>query len=193
MRRVRPPTAWHAAPVAERIACYRRLAETLRSRSETLAGLIAAEMGKTLGEARAEVEKTAATLDWLVEHGPAGPADEPAQTGGNDEAYASNLPINTILAVMAWNSPIWQVLRATGPIMLSGNGFLLKHAPNVMGCAYALQEAYTASGFPKGLFAILNAGDDAAAMVIADPRARPSPRPEASGPALRWHLPRPRR
>ncbi len=161
---------WRAAPMAERVACYRRLAQTLRSRSEALAGLITGEMGKTLGEARAEVEKTASALDWLAEHGPAVLADEPAQTGGEDEAYVSYLPIGTVLAVMPWNLPIWQVLRAAGPIMLSGNGFLLKHAPNVMGCACALQEAYEASGFPRGLFAILNAGNDAVAKAIADPR-----------------------
>ena len=161
---------WRAVPMAERVACYHRLAKTLRSRVETLAGLITAEMGKTLGEAHAEVEKTAIALDWLVEHGPAVLADEPAPTGGDDEAYVSYLPIGTVLAVMPWNLPIWQVLRAAGPIMLSGNGFLLKHAPNVMGCAYALLDAYEASGFPKGLFAILNAGNDAAATAIADPR-----------------------
>ena len=161
---------WRAQPVEERVSCFRRLAGTLRSRSETLAGMITAEMGKTLREARAEVEKTAAALDWLVEHGPAILADEPAPTDGDDEAYVSYLPIGTVLAVMPWNLPIWQVLRAAGPIMLSGNGFLLKHAPNVMGCAYALGEAFEASGFPKGLFAILNVDNDAAAKASADPR-----------------------
>ena len=78
----------------------------------------------------------------------------------SDRVYVSFLPIGTVLAVMPWNFPLWQVIRAAGPIMLSGNGFLLKHASNVMGCAYALRDAYEASGFPKHLFATLNAGKD---------------------------------
>ena len=161
---------WRATPMGRRVDCYRRLAATLRDRSEATAALITAEMGKTIGAARAEVEKSAKLLDWLVEHGPAILADEPAEAEGDDRAYVSFLPIGTIIGVMPWNLPIWQVMRATGPIMLSGNGFLLKHAPNVMGCAYALRDAYEASGFPKHLFGVLNADNDAVARAIEDPR-----------------------
>lgn len=161
---------WRATPMTERVATYRRLSATLRERSETLAALITAEMGKTLGAARAEVEKCAATIDWIAEHGPAILADEPAPVDNGDEVHVSYLPIGSILAVMPWNFPLWQVIRASGPIILSGNGFILKHAANVMGSAYALQEAYEAAGFPTGLFTNLNADNETVAAVIEDPR-----------------------
>jgi succinate-semialdehyde dehydrogenase len=161
---------WRASRMADRRGCYRRLAATLRERSEAIALLITSEMGKTIRSARAEVEKCAAALEWLAEHGPAILADEPVATDGSDHVYVSFLPIGTVLAVMPWNFPLWQVIRAAGPIMLSGNGCLLKHASNVMGCAYALQDAYEASGFPKHLFATLSAGNDKVAAVIEDPR-----------------------
>lgn len=161
---------WRATPMTERVAAYRRLSATLRDRSEALASLITAEMGKTLAAARAEVEKCAATIDWIAEHGPAILADEPAPVEGDDQVYVSFLPIGSILAVMPWNFPLWQVIRAAAPIMLSGNGFILKHAPNVMGSAYALQDVYEAAGFPVGLFANLNADNETVAHVIEDPR-----------------------
>lgn len=161
---------WRATPMRERVAAYERLAAELRARSETLAALITAEMGKTIGAARAEIEKCAATIDWIAEHGPAIIADEPVSVEGDDQVHVSYLPIGTVLAVMPWNFPFWQVIRASGPIMLSGNGFLLKHAPNVMGAAYALQEVYEAAGFPKGLFANLNTDNDTVARAIADDR-----------------------
>jgi succinate-semialdehyde dehydrogenase len=161
---------WRDTPMEQRVAAYRRLAETLRDRTEALAALITAEMGKTIGAARAEIEKSAATIHWLAEHGPAILADEPVLVDGDDEVHVSYLPIGTILGVMPWNLPIWQVIRASGPIMLSGNGFMLKHAPNVMGSAYALQQAYEASGFPTGLFGNLNADNETVARVIEDRR-----------------------
>jgi len=161
---------WRATPMSERVAAYHRLAATLRDRSEVLASIITAEMGKTIGAARAEIEKSAATIEWIAGHGPGILADEPVPVEGDDQVHVSYLPIGTVLAVMPWNLPIWQVIRASGPIMLSGNGFLLKHAPNVMGAAYALQDAYEAAGFPEGLFANLNADNKAVAGVIADPR-----------------------
>lgn len=161
---------WRATPMHERVTAYRRLAAILRARSEPLATLITAEMGKTLISARGEVEKCAATLEWVAEHGPAILADEPVKVEGDDQVHVSFLPIGTVLAVMPWNFPLWQVIRASAPIMLSGNGFMLKHAPNVMGSAYALQEAYEAAGFPKGLFVNLVADNDTVARTIEDPR-----------------------
>jgi succinate-semialdehyde dehydrogenase len=161
---------WRNTSMAERVKSYGRLAVTLRERSESLAMLATSEMGKTLKSARAEVEKCAAAVEWFAEHGPAILADEPAPVEGEDQVYVSFLPIGTVLAVMPWNFPYWQAMRAAGPIMLSGNGFILKHAPNVLGCAFALQEAYEASGFPKNLFINLVAGNDEVARVIEDPR-----------------------
>jgi succinate-semialdehyde dehydrogenase len=161
---------WRATPMNKRVAAYGRLAAILRDRSGTLAALITSEMGKTIGAARSEVEKCAATLDWIAANGPAILADEPVPVDGGDEVHVSYLPIGTVLGVMPWNFPLWQVIRASGPIMLSGNGFLLKHAPNVMGSAFALQDAYEAAGFPQGLFANLVADNDAVARAIADPR-----------------------
>lgn len=161
---------WRATPMRERVTAYRRLSAVLRERSDIIAALITAEMGKTLVSARAEVEKCAATIDWIADNGPAILADEPVNVDGDDEVHVSFLPIGTVLAVMPWNFPLWQVIRASGPIMLSGNGFMLKHAPNVMGSAYALQDAYEAAGFPKGLFVNLIADNDTVARTIEDPR-----------------------
>src|SRR5262249_52667907 len=148
--------AWRATPMAERVACYRRLAATFRSRADDLALQATREMGKTLAEAYAEVDKCAAALEWFAEHGPAILADEPVVARDGERIPVSFLPIGTVLGVMPWNFPFWQAMRAAGPIMLSGNGFLLKHAANVMGCAFALEAAYEASGFPKRLFASLS-------------------------------------
>ena len=161
---------WRATPMRERVAAYHRLSATLRERTDSLAALITAEMGKTIGAARAEVEKCAATIEWIAENGPAIIADEPVSVDGGDQVHVSYLPIGTVLAVMPWNFPLWQVIRASGPVMLSGNGFLLKHAPNVMGSAYALQDAYEAAGFPKGLFANLNTDNETVARAIEDAR-----------------------
>ena len=161
---------WRATSLADRSARYGRLAATLRDRSEALAQLATLEMGKTIGASRAEVAKCADTVAWMAEHGPAFLADEPVETDTEDRAYVSFLPIGTVLAVMPWNFAFWQVIRAAAPIMLSGNGFVLKHSPNVMGCAYALRDAYEASGFPLHLFAILNAGNDTVTTVIEDRR-----------------------
>lgn len=161
---------WRATPMTDRVQCYRNLAATLRSQADHLAMLATTEMGKALHASRGEVEKCALAVEWFAEHGPAILADEKADTGTSDSAYVSFLPIGSVLGVMPWNFPFWQVIRAAAPIMLSGNGFLLKHAANVIGCAYSLEEAYAASGFPKGLMAVVHIDRNDTPKLINDDR-----------------------
>ncbi len=161
---------WRAVPVAERAAVYHRLAAALRGRADEAAATITREMGKTLREARAEVEKCAATAAWYAEHGPAMLQDEPVEVEGGDRAHVSFLPIGTILGIMPWNLPLWQTIRAAVPIMLSGNGFMLKHAPNVFRCALLMREMWEEAGLPPGAFSVLNVGNEGIERVIADRR-----------------------
>ena len=68
-------------PVHRRAQLLSKLAATLRKNKAQLARVITKEMGKTIAEAEAEVEKCAWEADWYAEHGPQMFADAPAATG----------------------------------------------------------------------------------------------------------------
>jgi succinate-semialdehyde dehydrogenase len=127
-------------------------------------------MGKTIREALAQVEKCSLAIERFAQHGPAFLANEAVEVESGDRVYVSFLPIGTVIAVMPRTFSFWQVIRPTGPIILSGNGVLLKHATNVMGCAYALQDAFEASGYPEHLFQELNVSNRTIDRLISDPR-----------------------
>ena len=162
--------AWRATALPERARVYSSFSDVLLARRDRIATAITAEMGKVLGESVAEVEKCAATARWFAEHGPALLADEPVEVEGGERVHVCYLPVGTVLGIMPWNFPVWQAVRAAVPIMLSGNGFILKPAPNTMRCACLLREAWAAAGLPDGLFAVLNAGNEAVTGVLGDRR-----------------------
>ena len=145
---------WRRTGFEERSAVIRRAAEILRARRDELARLMTEEMGKTVDDGHAEVEKCAFHCDWFAEHAPQYLADEPADIGGG-EAFVTFNPIGVVLAVMPWNFPLWQVFRAAAPALMAGNGMLLKHASNVPGCALAIEEVLHQAGVPKDLFRTL--------------------------------------
>jgi len=145
---------WRATSFAARSTIFHRAAEILRARKDELARLMTDEMGKTVDDGRAEVEKCAFHCDWFADHAPEYLANEPADIGGG-EAFVTFNPIGIVLAVMPWNFPFWQVFRAAAPALMAGNGMLLKHASNVPGCALAIEEVLHQAGVPTDLFRTL--------------------------------------
>ncbi|PAO06723.1 succinate-semialdehyde dehydrogenase [Enterobacter cloacae] len=160
---------WRRESVAHRAQKLRDLGAALRNRAEEMAQTISREMGKPILQARAEVTKSAALCDWYAEHGPAMLRAEPTLVE-NDNAVIEYRPLGPILAVMPWNFPLWQVLRGAVPILLAGNSYLLKHAPNVLGSARLIAQIAAEAGIPEGVFGWVNATNEGVSQAINDSR-----------------------
>ncbi|MEO3988709.1 succinate-semialdehyde dehydrogenase [Pseudocitrobacter cyperus] len=160
---------WRNTPVAARADALRSVGNVLRQRGEEMAQMISREMGKPIAQARGEVAKSANLCDWYAEHGPAMLRTE-ATLVEEQKAVIEYRPLGPILAIMPWNFPLWQVLRGAVPILLAGNSYLLKHAPNVMGSAALIGKIFAQAGLPEGVFGWVNATNDGVTQAINDPR-----------------------
>ncbi|WP_162098846.1 succinate-semialdehyde dehydrogenase [[Enterobacter] lignolyticus] len=160
---------WKNATLAGRADALRQVGAALRQRAEEMALMISREVGKPIAQARGEVTKSANLCDWYAEHGPAMLATEPTQVE-NHKAVIEYRPLGPILAIMPWNFPLWQVMRGAVPILLAGNSYLLKHAPNVMGSAQLIGKIFREAGIPDGVFGWVNATNDGVSQAINDPR-----------------------
>ncbi len=145
---------WRRTSFANRSAIIRKTGAILRARSDEFARLMTEEMGKTLDDGRAEVEKCAFQCDWFADHAEEYLAPQPVDVGG-PEAFVTFNPLGVVLAVMPWNFPFWQVFRFAAPALMAGNGALLKHASNVPGSALAIEQVLHEAGVPKDLFRTL--------------------------------------
>ncbi|WP_370425477.1 aldehyde dehydrogenase family protein (plasmid) [Pantoea vagans] len=159
--------AWQRSSMSNRVRVLRQLGEQIRLREQDLSRMITLEMGKPIAQARAEVLKCANLCDWYAEYGPAMLADQPTQIA---DAWQRFRPVGVILAVMPWNFPLWQVLRGAVSMLLAGNTYLLKHAPNVMGSATLMAELFTATDLPSGGFNLINVDNDGVSVAIKDDR-----------------------
>lgn len=150
-------------------------ADLLEAEAEGTARVLTTEMGKTIGQARAEVAKCAAGLRHYAEHGAAMLADtalDDARVVGAERAWTRYEPMGPVLAVMPWNYPLWQVIRFAAPALMAGNAGLLKHASNVPQSALYLDSLFERAGFPSGAFQTLMIGVAQVEAVIRDPRVR---------------------
>ena len=158
-------SSWRRASFADRGAILHRAAALLRARKDDYARLMTEEMGKTLDDGRAEVEKCAAHCDWFADQAANYLAREPVDIGGG-EAFVTFNPLGVVLAIMPWNFPFWQAIRAAAPALMAGNAMLLKHASNVPGCALAIEALFRDAGLPDCLFrTLLLPSRDVAALI----------------------------
>jgi hypothetical protein len=132
---------------AERAAKVLRAAEILDARKEEFARLMTIEMGKPVGAAREEVVKCAWVCRYYAETAEKHLADETVESSAT-RSYVSFRPVGSVLAVMPWNFPFWQVFRFAAPALMAGNVGLLKHASNVPQSALGIEEIFRRGSLP---------------------------------------------
>ena len=162
---------WRRTGVDERARIVGEAAREFRARRGNLAEIVTMEMGKPMGESLAEVEKCAGGCEYYSANGAGFLGDGVVETEAH-RSYVTFQPLGLVLAIMPWNFPLWQVVRAAVPALMAGNGVLLKHAPSVPGCALELTELFAAAGLPEGLFTNLFVDVGATGDLIRDARVR---------------------
>lgn len=160
---------WRRTPIARRAHGLEAAAAILRTRRDEFAALMTAEMGKTLTDGRAEIDKCAAHCDFFADHAADMLAREPAELP-SARAFVTFNPLGVVLAVMPWNFPFWQAIRFAAPALMAGNCAVLKHASNVPGCALAIEQVFQEAGLPHDVFRTLLVGSGEVADLIADDR-----------------------
>jgi len=161
---------WRTIPLDERVAGLAALADVFERDVEQLALLLTSEMGKPLGQARAEVMKCVDGIRYYVANAERFLAPRAVEGLGGLRDYVRFDPIGTVLAIMPWNFPYWQPIRMIAPVVAGGNTLVLKSAPNTMGTGEAIVAAVREAGIPEGVVQTLRAEPDVIAGVIADVR-----------------------
>ena len=148
--------SWREVPLLERSVLMRRMAQLLRDQKGRHAALISREMGKPLAQAVAEVEKCAWVCDFYVQQAPLFLKQEECDLDGGARGVVKCEAIGTVLGVMPWNFPFWQVFRFAAPAIMAGNAVVVKHSPNVTGSAIAIEKLFREAGFPENLYRTVN-------------------------------------
>ena len=159
---------WKNTDFAYRSQLMLNIATVLRSKKTELAHLMALEMGKVIHEGISEIEKCAWVCEYYARNAENILEDEIIQTEST-KSFITYQPLGTILAVMPWNFPFWQVLRFAAPTLMAGNTAVLKHASNVPGCAMAIESLFREAGFPENIFRTLLIDSSMVEKVILHP------------------------
>ncbi|MFE5752258.1 NADP-dependent succinic semialdehyde dehydrogenase [Streptomyces massasporeus] len=161
----------------ERARLLHRAADLLEEDQRDIARVMTTEMGKPIQQARAEAAKCAKAMRWYADHAEElladeEPADSDVKDSGASRVRVRYRPIGSVLAVMPWNFPLWQVIRFAAPALMAGNVGLLKHASNVPQTALYLEDLFHRAGFTEGTFQTLLIGSGAVDEILRDERVK---------------------
>ncbi|MCL4549036.1 MAG: NAD-dependent succinate-semialdehyde dehydrogenase [Bacteroidetes bacterium] len=163
--------SWRETDFGSRSKLMKNAARILRDGKEHYGRILTLEMGKTITQAIAEVEKCSWVCDYYADNAEKILGDEIVKTDAS-ESYVRFDPLGIILAVMPWNFPFWQVFRFAAPTLMAGNVCLLKHASNVPMSAIAIEEIFMKAGFPIGAFKTLLVGSALVKEIIEHPKVK---------------------
>jgi len=160
---------WRLQSLEQRKTVLKAVAASLRANKVLLAKLMAEEMGKPIKEGGPEVEKAA----WCAEHY----ADHAEQYLANEElasdassSFVCYQPLGTLLGVLPWNAPLWLAFRYLAPALMAGNTCVMKHDPNVPGCAEAIEKVFKEAGAPDNIMVNLPVETPLVEKAIRDPQ-----------------------
>jgi succinate-semialdehyde dehydrogenase/glutarate-semialdehyde dehydrogenase len=159
---------WRETSFEQRSVLMKKAVSVLREHQEKYAQIMSLEMGKPITQARAEVEKCALACEYYADNAGEFLKDEVIGSSAG-KSYVRFPPMGTVLAVMPWNFPFWQVFRFAAPALMAGNTGVLKHSSNVPRCALAIEEVFQKAGFPENVFRTLLIGSSRVDAVIENP------------------------
>jgi acyl-CoA reductase-like NAD-dependent aldehyde dehydrogenase len=162
-------------PAHQRAEILFRTATLIRERAEDLAKTIAAEAGKALKYARAEVDRAASTFTIASEeakrlHGETIPLDA-VPSGEGYFGFWTRRPVGVIAAISPFNFPLNLVAHKVAPAIASGNTLVLKPASTTPISALKLCEILLEAGLPNGAINLLvGSGGTVGEWLVTDPR-----------------------
>ncbi len=160
---------WKNTDIGARANILNNIAVELREHKEILAKLMAEEMGKPITEGRAEVEKAAWCAEHYAEHAQSYLAEQVIESDAG-KSYVCFQPLGTLLGILPWNAPLWIAFRYLAPALMAGNTCVMKHDPNVPGCAQALTDIFIKARVPNGVMVNLPVETPEVELAIRDPR-----------------------
>ncbi len=161
-------------PAHRRSEILGRAAAGLKERREELARTIAAEAGKALKFARAEVVRAMTTFTLAAEesrriHGETVPMDA-VPNGEGYFGFWVRRPVGVVAAITPFNFPLNLVAHKVAPALAAGNAIVLKPAERTPLTAGLLAEILQEAGVPDGAMNLIHgAGKTVGEQLVTHP------------------------
>src|SRR5262249_19327611 len=164
---------WRTTPAPARGKIVAKAARLMEGAKEELAQMLTREEGKTISEARGELQRSINVAEFC--------AGESRRMNGetifselpSNFVYTVKQPLGVVACVTPWNFPVAIPTWKLSPALVAGNTVVFKPATLTPGTAVRIVEIFEAAGLPAGVLnLILGSGSDAGDEIIGHPAVK---------------------
>jgi len=159
---------WAAMTGPSRARILWRAAELMRARQDELAVTICREEGKTISEAKAEVQDGILAFELYAGDGVRTRGETLPAGARHRLSFTLRQPLGVVAVITPWSFPFALPAWRAAPALATGNAVVLKPASNAPATATLLAELLDEAGLPKGAFNLVHGPGAAVGQAVAD-------------------------
>ncbi|MBI4289882.1 MAG: CoA-acylating methylmalonate-semialdehyde dehydrogenase [Betaproteobacteria bacterium] len=164
--------AWAAASPLVRARVLLRFRELVERNLDELAGLVSAEHGKVISDARGSVQRGLEVVEFAsgIPHLLKGEYSDSVSSGV--DVYSMRQPLGVVAGITPFNFPAMVPMWMFPVAIACGNCFVLKVSEKVPSTALRLAELMLEAGAPAGVLNVVHGDKEAVDALLADPRVQ---------------------
>jgi malonate-semialdehyde dehydrogenase (acetylating)/methylmalonate-semialdehyde dehydrogenase len=163
---------WSQAPVARRVQPLYKLADLLRANEEKIATTLVQEMGKSLPDARAEMKRVFENIEVACGMPVLQQGDKLIGGSYDIDGEVIRLPLGVFAMIAPFNFPAMVPFWFLPYALAAGNTYVLKPSEQVPLTMQLITEYIHQSGFPPGVFNMVNGDRVVAQAFIENPKIK---------------------
>ena len=160
--------AWGATNPQRRARVFMKFVELLNRNMEGLAELLAREHGKTIPDAKGDIQRGLEVVEFCIGAPHLLKGEFTDGAGPGIDIYSMRQPLGVVAGITPFNFPAMIPMWKFAPAIACGNAFILKPSERDPGVPLRLAELMIEAGLPAGILNVVNGDKEAVDAILED-------------------------
>lgn len=148
--------AWRDTSISRRVRIMMKAVELLRSRTNDLAEIIVREHGKTMEDAKGEIQRAIEVVEYACSANTLLLSDMAENVATCVDTYSLKQPLGVTATISPFNFPVYCIFFSLPIALVCGNTVVLKPSERVPSAAIALATLFKEAGLPDGVLTLVH-------------------------------------
>ncbi|BBX21371.1 methylmalonate-semialdehyde dehydrogenase (acylating) [Mycolicibacter terrae] len=161
---------WAAQNPQRRARVMMRFIDLVNSHADELAELLSREHGKTLEDARGDIQRGIEVIEFCVGIPHLLKGEHTEGAGPGIDVFSLRQPLGVVAGITPFNFPAMIPLWQAGPALACGNAFILKPSERDPSVPVRLAELFVEAGLPPGVLQVVHGDKEAVDALLHHPQ-----------------------